>query len=226
VVVGLLALQVVLALVGAGLWLRATYADDELSGERPLPAADVVSPVTLESALPLAIERASEWDEGARLVLAGAQLDWPLEVPPGPVRDLPGGGWLTYVFVRAGDGDAESLSLLIERHSGAIVQEAVANWGGSAPAGALDLSSYAIGSVDALVAAENAGGTEFRRECPEARHLTRVSLSSADPAPIWFFGYRDIRDGGAVPLAITVDATSGTVSVDRRDVSEAAGCPI
>ena len=255
VLTALLATQLVLAAVGVGLWARQTFAGDDQPAVRPTLPAEVPRPVTLESGYPLALARAQQWADDARLIMVSAQVDWPLDVPPGPPREVPGGGWLTYVFVRERDGEAESLGVLIERYSGAIVQDEEAEWGGPAPTGALDLLGYPVDSLAALVAAEGAGGTDFRRECPTARHQTRLSLGlapvdlagatlvppgtpvpeaspiatppPADPAagPTWLVGYRDVRDEGVAPLTVAVGAGTGAVAVERRDVPKAVGCP-
>lgn len=174
---GLLTVQVVLAALGGVLGTRQLLAGGGESKEMPAVAQDVPRPVTLESAYPFALERAKQWDGNARLVLVSAQIDWPLDVSPGPVQNVAGGGWLTYVFVRErGDGDAASLGLLIERFSGRIVQERTVDWGEPAPEERLDFSAIPVSSVDAILAAERARGTEFRRSCPDARHQTRLSL--------------------------------------------------
>lgn len=245
----LLVVQLALAAIGAARWYRDVVTDP-LPRDRPVLSLATPGPVTVESAYPVAAERARQWDAEARLIMVGAQIDWPLEVPPGPLRDLPGGGWLTYVFVRERDGEGQSLGVLVERYSGVIVDEAIADWGGPAPDGSLDLAGLSIGSTAALVAAEGAGGTEFRRDCPAARHQTRLSLGlgstnvaeSAMPAataevaqvsapsgpaeaPIWLVGYRDVRDGGRSPLQIGVDSHSAAVWIETRRVPAAEGCP-
>jgi hypothetical protein len=241
--------QLVLAGLGAARWYNAVF-DDPLPDQRPVLSPATPKPVTLESAYPLAAERALQWDEDARLIMVSAQIDWPLSVPPGPLRELPGGGWLTYVFVRDIDGEGQSLGLLIERYSGVIVDEAIADWGGPAPDGSLDLGALPVGSMSALVSAESAGGTEFRRSCPAARHETRLSLdlgsqhgdggsfAQATPvagqgtpapteaaAPVWLVGYRDVRDGGRSPLQFRVDSQTATASSESRAVPNAEGCP-
>ena len=238
-VVGLLVAQVLLAAAGAWSWARSTLAQGQVGSGAPAMAPVVPRPVNIESALPFAAARAGEWAANARLVLVSAQLDWPLDVPPGPTRGLPGGGWLTYVFVRERDGEAESLGLLIERYSGAIVQERVVAWGGPAPSDRLDVGSLPVDSAAALMAAEGAGGTEFRRDCPQARHQTRISLGISgavtEPTPaatpttvtgaVWLLGYRDVRDEGRAPLLISVDAVTGVVAVEDRQMAAVAGCP-
>ena len=245
----LVAAQLVLATIGAARWFRSVVADP-LPAARPLPISSTPKPVTLETGFLLASERARQWDQDARLIMVGAQIDWPLDVPAGPPRELPGGGWLTYVFVREQDEAAQSLGILIERYSGAIVDESVADWGGPAPDGALDLGALPIDSMTALVSAEGAGGTEFRRACPAARHETRLSLdlgwqhgsegtppqatpvaeqdslaSQPTVAPVWLVGYRDVRDGGRSPLQIWVDAQTAAVTSESRRVPNAEGCP-
>lgn len=258
IVIGLVILQLLLAAIGAWHWARhATEGADELENLPAVPA-EIPRPVTLESAYPFAVKRAMSWDRDARLVLVSAQIDWPLEVPPGPLQEVAGGGWLTYVFVRErGDGEAESLGLLIERYSGRIVQERTVGWDEPAPEGGLRLSELPVGSVEAILTAEGSQGTDFRRSCPEARHQTRLSLGvsgatvdrtvlthgdMATPVAIptsnqstesaagesgltWLLGYRDVRDEGRSPLAISVDAMTGAVAIEDRNVPATEGCP-
>jgi hypothetical protein len=231
---GLAALQLVLATVGIARWGLSSLASEPLPSPRPELPVDVPRPVTLESAYPLARERANQWARDAELILVSAQIDWPLEVPPGPVTEVPGGGWLTYVFVRERPGDDEALGLLIERYSGRIVQETISRWGAPGPRVALDLLSLPVSSTDALLAAEAAGGTEFRRFCPQARHQTRISLGHAPPmlgdgtedttGLSWFLGYRDVRDKGIAPLRVGVAVDDGRAVVEERYTPETLAC--
>jgi hypothetical protein len=246
----LAALQMTLAVVGIGWWSWQAFGSEELPDSRPVLAAEVSRPVNLESAFPLAQERALQWRDDAKLILVGAQIDWPLEVPPGPVTEPPGGGWLTYVFLRERPGDDEVLCLLIERYSGKIVQEIVSTWGAPGPVAELDLLNLPISSTTALLTAEAAGGTEYRRACPEARHQTRVSLGQAPlelaelaggtPPAVpanggdfaadvdsmgWLLGYRDVRDGGIASFRVGVDVISGEATPNQRSVPDAEGCP-
>jgi hypothetical protein len=232
---GLATLQVLLAAVGFAWWGWRAFASEPLPAAQPQLAAVVPRPVTLESAYPLARERADQWDRNADLILVSAQVDWPLDVPPGPVTEPPGGGWLTYVFVRERAGDDEALSLLIERYSGRIAREAVSSWGAPGPTVELDLLALATSSTDALLSAEAAGGTEFRRICPDARHQTRLSLGYAplslggsvdqsSSGSSWLLGYRDVRDNGVAPLRIGVAVDDGGVVVETRTVPETDGC--
>jgi hypothetical protein len=235
--VGLAALQVLLAAAGLGWWGWHALATEPLPATLPELGAEVPRPVTLESAFPLARQRADQWDRGARLILVSAQIDWPLEVPPGPLTEPPGGGWLTYVFVRERAGDDEALGLLIERYSGRIARETVSTWGAPGPLVELDLLGLPTSSTSALLAAEAAGGTEFRRFCPDARHQTRVSLGYAPlsltngtdravSGPSWLLGYRDVRDNGVAPLRVGVAVEDGEVVVETRPVPETESCAL
>jgi hypothetical protein len=214
VLLSILAVELVLAAAGAWLWTSATIADESPRGDPPTLPPEVPRPLTLETGYPLVAERARGWDEQARLILVSGQLDWPLDVPPGPLRELPGGGWLTYVFVRDREGQAESLSMLVERYSGTVVQERVAPWGGPAPAGNLDLLALPTSSTDAVVAAEAAGGTEFRRACPGARHQTRISLGVAEPARDGAGG----SDSAATPETAPDQGERGSPAAERDEL--------
>jgi hypothetical protein len=233
--VGLLVFQVSIALVGVAPWAWATFADEAMPVLEARLPPETPRPIWLEAARPLVTEVARDWDEDARLALISAQIDWPVDAAGAASGELPSGGWLTYVFVRETAGGAiESLSVQVERYGGAVTGRTTAEWGGEglAPTRGLDLPALAISSEAALVAAEAAGGAEFRRACPAARHLTRVTLGPArgqggadPPTLVWLFGYRDVRDRGQTPLFLEVDAMTGEVAVERVEMAEIAGCP-
>ena len=220
-VAALLGVQVALAAIGVAVW---RWGPDSAPPVPPFPtdqlAAGAGGPWTLESGYAVAMERALAWREGARLLSASAQIDWPWDPPaPGPARTVPGTGWLTYVFVapwkpRGGREEAASLAVVVERLTGAVVVQDSLGWE-EAPALASPTASPAVGSTEAVLAAESAWGTDFRRACPVQRHLTRVSLVTGTALPPhWLVTYQHERPNEAPEthaLTVRVDAATGTV---------------
>ena len=215
-------LQLLLVLAGLFVWRRLPDVPDP----PPLPPPDpaVTRPATLESGLPLAERQASAWLPDARLMLATLQVDWPWDVPPGPPAELPGTGWLTYVFVAPWQAPGRSpgaatISLRVERLSGQIVWQDVLPWE-QAPPLPTATPAPAVTSSQAVLAAEAAGGTDYRRACPQYRHLTRASL--ADVAPWgrhWVVTYEEATQPDQNGMLVRVDAATGAVLQVRTDVA-------
>ena len=210
--------QVLLAAIGIVVW-RLTGASAPPPPPFPTaePLALLATPATLETGLDVAWRQARAWRDGAQLLNATMQVDWPWDpVPPGPVTRVPGTGWLTYVFVAPWDPsarrvEAASLSILVERLSGTVAAQTTLDWE-QAPDLPPPAATPALSSTDAVLVAEAAGGTAFRRGCPIDRHLTRVSLvTGTDSPPHWVVTYQDARKPEHHGLLIRIDAASGEV---------------
>lgn len=215
----LLMLQLGLAAAGVVRWAAG-------SGPPPPPplAAAPSLPVgaTIDSDLAAVRRYVAAWRPDAELLRATMQVDWPWDPPPPRVDALPATGWLTYVFLAPTDpGDeAAALSLLVDRLNGEVVAQDVTTWPAPPPAPA---PLPAVSAAAALLAAEAAGGTDFRRACPTERHLTRVALPIGGAvSPVWLVTYEDRQRPGRAALEIRIDATAGGV-VDVE--TEAPPCP-
>lgn len=215
----LLARQLALAILGAGVWQWTQAWKPPLPDDPGPVAGTMILPATIEGAYPAALARAQRWREEARLLSASQQIDWPLDqASEEAVEAIPSNGWLTYVFVAPvpgpfGEERAASVSVVVERTSGAVVFGEVVGWdtppAGEAPA----LSTYPVTSTGAVLAAEDAGGTGYRRACPVHRHLTRVGLVAGQRGgPEWLVTYIGARKGDRNGLVIRVDAGTGKVT--------------
>lgn len=221
----LLGLQLLLAGAGVVVW-RATARSAPAPSFAVGVATPAAVPATLEGAAPVAWERARAWRGGARLLSATMQVDWPWDPPPPAVRRLPGTGWLTYVFVApwgpTGRREAAaSLTVLVERLSGAVAAQTSLGWE-TAPPREPDEPPPTVPSAAAVLAAEATGGTSFRRGCPQFRHLTRAALVPAGTLPRhWLVTYEDARQPTRHGLRVRVDAESAAV---LETAEEGAGC--
>ena len=204
--------QLLLGALGVGLWrwqARTTPQPPPLDAMPP-----IALPVTIESADAAAWARAHAWRDDAQLLSVTMQIDWPWDPPPGPVETLPDTGWLSYVFIAPVDAalrrdEAASLSLLIDRVSGAVVAQSTRGWE-KAPRLDQPVATPAVPSATAALVAEAIAGTAFRRDCPAYRHLSRLSLVPGAPS-YWLVTYEDVRQRERHGLIAKVDATTGTV---------------
>ncbi len=223
ILLGIFGLQLIFGIAGAAVWLAGRLADPAVLPELTQVADPGAGPATLESALPVAHSRARLWNERAELVAVSAQFDWPLEVPPDPPTAVPAGGWLTYVFSvpnpdRA-EGDLPTFTVRIERHRASVVDERVVEPGIRQPASPPLLNTYPTNSSQALLLAEQHGGTVFRRGCPPERSLSRISLDTTDPLKHrWTITYLDARSPDQNALLVRVDAQTGEVTEARWQV--------
>ena len=219
----LLAFQVVVAGLAFAVWIWTPNAPPTPS----LPTAGltpIARPASFESAFPLAWEQARAWNPDARLLSATLQVDWPWDpVPPGVVTAVPGTGWITFVFVAPwqppGRGaGAASLSVVVERLSGRILQQSSLGWE-YVPATPIAVATplTTIPSTTAVLVAEAAGGASFRRACPPLRHVTRVALETDQGyPPHWLITYEDSRAPDGHGLRVRVDAiTAEVLEVDQ-----------
>jgi hypothetical protein len=179
--------------------------------------------------LPLAQAQADAWLPGAVLLNASMQVDWPWTVPATPPTEIPGTGWLSYAFIAPWQPPgrppgAASLSVVIERLSGAVVNQESAGWE-EAPEFRPPPPPAAIDSTAATLRAEAAGGTAFRRGCPQYRHLSRtfpVAVGRTRWPQHWVVLYEDSRQPDQQSLLFRIDATTGNV-LDRGGT--APDCP-
>jgi hypothetical protein len=184
---------------------------------------------TYESALPLAQAQADAWLPGATMLNAAMQVDWPWSVPPGATAALPGTGWLTYAFIAPWDPPgrppgAASLGIVIDRLNGEIVGQETQGWE-VAPEFRPPPPPAAIDSAQATLIAEAARGTDFRRACPQYRHLSRtfpVAAGRTEWPQHWVVIYEDTRVPERHGLLLRIDAASGDV-LERE--SSAPACP-
>jgi hypothetical protein len=184
---------------------------------------------TYESALPLAQDQAEAWLPDAVLLNASMQVDWPWSVPPEPPTEIPGTGWLTYAFIAPWQPPgrppgAASLGVVIERLSGAVVTLDSEGWE-EAPPFLAPPPPAPVDSSQATLLAEAAGGTDFRRDCPQYRHLSRtfpIAAGRTEWPQHWVVIYEDSRAPEKHGLLLRIDATSGDV-LDRDGA--APECP-
>ena len=226
-IAALLALQLGLAAIALAVWVwtpEAPPLPPRLETTAPL----VGSGATYESALPLAQAQADAWLPGAVLLNAAMQVDWPWTVPPDPPTALPGTGWLSYAFIAPWDAPgrppgAASLSVVIERLDGSVASRETVGWE-QAPAILPPPPLAAIDSAAATLLAEKAGGTAFRRACPQYRHLSRtfpVAAGRTEWPQHWVVIYEDSRVPDQHGLLLRIDAATGE-ALDQR--SDAPGC--
>ena len=220
-IAGLLVLQVLLALVALAVWVWTPNAP--ALPPRPAERAPLIGDgATYESALPLARKQAAAWLPGALLLNASMQVDWPWTVPPGEPAEIPGTGWLTYAFVApwhppGRPPGAASLGVVIERLSGEVVSQDTRGWE-EPPAWPEPIPPSSIDSSTAILLAEAAGGTDFRRACPNFRHLSRtfpVAAKRTEWPQHWVISYEDTRAPEKHGLLFRIDAETGEV-LDRR----------
>ena len=218
--------QLLLGLVGVAVWFWLRILEPDTPS--PAVARGVVDalPAAIDSAYPTALDRARTWRSDARLLSASQQIDWPLgDPPPGPVTHLPAGGWLTYVFVSNWEHpldawDAVSLAITIERSGGTLILDEPLTWPDPPASPPPLLDTYPTTSTAAVLAAEHAGGTDFRRACPAVRHTTRVGLITDPTGPAWLVTYRDDRShptGDPNDLEFRIDTQTSQIlsSTDR-----------
>ncbi len=228
ILLALLVLQVALIVAGVVLWRRTPSAPalPAIAGQH---APRINGGATYESALPIAQGQADAWLLDARLLNAAMQVDWDWTVPDTPVTTLPPTGWLTYTFIAPWQPwgkppGAASLDVIIDRLSGDVVRQDTLGWA-TAPEWREPPLPAAINSTQATLRAEAAGGTAFRRGCPDLRHLSRtfpVAAGRTEWPQHWVIIYEDTRVREQQGLLVRIDAESGEVLEMRQDAPE---CP-
>jgi hypothetical protein len=224
----LLAVQVILIVAGLAYWYRTPMAP-ALPPTPGAPAARINGGATYESALPVAQAQADAWLPGARLLNAAMQVDWDWTVPDTPVTTLPPTGWLTYTFVAPWQPwgkppGAASLDVIFDRLSGEVVRQDTLGWA-TAPEWREPPPPAKINSTQATLRAEAAGGTAFRRACPDLRHLSRtfpIAAGRTEWPQHWVVIYEDTRVREQLGLLVRIDAETGEVLEVRQD---APACP-
>ena len=224
----LLALQITLIVAGLAYWYRTPTAP-ALPPLPSQPAPRINGGATYESALPIAQAQADVWLPQARLLNAAMQVDWDWTVPDAPVTILPPTGWLTYTFIAPWQPwgkppGAASLDVIFDRLSGEVVRQASLGWA-TAPEWREPPPVAAITSTQATLRAEAAGGTAFRRGCPDLRHLSRtfpVAAGRTQWPQHWVIIYEDTRVREQQGLLVRIDAATGEVLEMRQDAPE---CP-
>ncbi len=176
-ITALLAIQLGLGGILAARWWDGWSSDPVTIIDQPDIQIPEDGGLTLEEAAAVARRQATAWDPAARLVMATAQYDWPLDETVGGQLTLPPGGWLSYVVMAAGeDGENRALAMEIERYTGEVVAAEEIPWPATS-AVTLTLAAFPILSEDAIYRAEEAGGTAFRARCPGARAQTIITLN-------------------------------------------------
>ncbi|HKG24259.1 MAG TPA: hypothetical protein VKB09_01365, partial [Thermomicrobiales bacterium] len=173
--------------------------------------------------------RAQGWSADAYLLSTGMQVDWPTDAAAANSREIPGGGWVIYTFAAGKrgvgpEGKAATLSMLVDRMSGVVIDEQEMGWRWQ-PDQAPLLTTYPISSTVALFAAETTMGNAYRTACPEFRHLSRVSLvrPASGANPFWLVTYEDQRATGQPAFRVRVDAITGEVARDEV-AADVGGC--
>ncbi|HET6260877.1 MAG TPA: hypothetical protein VFG99_01405 [Chloroflexia bacterium] len=228
ILLALLALQIILIVAGFLYWYRTPTAP-ALPPFPGQPAARINGGATYESALPIAQDQADAWLPDARLLNAAMQVDWEWTVPDTPVTTLPPTGWLTYTFIAPWQPwgkppGAASLDVIMDRLSGEVVRQDTLGWA-TAPEWREPPPPSAINSTQATLRAEAAGGTAFRRSCPDLRHLSRTFPLAAGRTAWpqhWVIIYEDTRVREQQGLLVRIDAATGEVLETRQD---APACP-
>jgi len=231
IIATLLGIQVLLAAIALGVWVWTPDRPDL----PPLPTETAPlagSGANYESALPLAQTQADAWLPGAVLLNASMQVDWPWTVPAGTPKEIPGTGWLTYGFVAPWDPPgrppgAAFLGVVIERLTGEVVTRDTEGWE-EAPELRAPPPPAAIDSTEATLLAEGAGGTRFRRGCPQYRHLSRtfpVAARRTEWPQHWVIIYEDTRVPEKHGLLLRIDAATGEVLDRDGDAPDCSAVP-
>lgn len=224
----LLLVQLLLVVLALAVWIWTPDAPP-LPAETTNTAPLIDGGATIESALPLAQAQADAWLPGAVLLNASLQVDWPWTVPAGVTTGVPSTGWLTFAFIAPWDPPgrppgAASLGITMERLSGAIVDRESTGWE-TAPQFRPPPPPAAVDSLAATLIADRAAGSDFRRACPQFRHLSRTIQVAGERTRWprhWVILYEDSRAPANHGLLLRVDAETGEVFAQEDD---APACP-
>jgi hypothetical protein len=205
----LVAIVVFQVALSTGLLWRHFAAGTE---SRPLDRVALPNgePLTIESAPTAADPAAHAWNVNATLFAASMQLAWSNAAGTAAPGER---GWILLTY-RAGH---ETLGLLIERTSGAVISRSVEQWP-ETPTKTLSTSGLRIDSSLVVLASDLAGGDDFRNACPAYHTVSRVSLSERDGKHVWVVTYDDSRQLGNPLWRMITDAQTGDV-IETNDWS-------
>jgi hypothetical protein len=116
---------------------------------------------------------------------------------------------------------------VVERLNGAMVTQDTEGWE-QAPEFRPPPPPAAIDSTEATLLAEEGGGTDFRRDCPHYRHLSRtfpVAEGHTDWPQHWVVIYEDTRNPETHGLLVRIDAQSGEVLDRGGEAPECTAAP-
>lgn len=214
----LLAVQIVLAVVAAGTAWAARTDKPSPPGSAPDPTS-VTRPLTIESAYQLGLKQAASWEPNAQLINVNMQVDWPGVPPPATVTELPPGGWVTMTFAAPWDhagAEGATLGLFFERGSGRLYGQSTTKWQHPISK-SISPDRANVDSTTALLAAELAGGTAYRAECPKFRAMSRIALTTSQTTEQepgekleWLISYTDLRNR-KVGYQVIVDSGNGNI---------------
>jgi hypothetical protein len=225
---GLIGVQVALIGVAALVW-REDRGGESASLERLETGLPAGASLTIESGYEAALRRALAWADDATLFSVSMQVDWPTDAAAASGSEIPGNGWVIYTFASekrgvGPEGKAATLSMLVDRMSGVVIDEREMGWTWR-PGREAAVTTYPISSMVALFAAETTMGNGYRMGCPQFRHLSRVSIVPAMDGSnaYWLVTYEDQRAAGQPAFRVKVDAMSGEVERDDS-VIKLGGC--
>jgi hypothetical protein len=206
--------------------LRQDAAMPDPAAIASFPFDTPANALTLMTGRERADQVAKAWDANARLVYASMQIDWPNGQPPETVTSISPFGWLRFVYLADIDGgrtDRATLSILIERVSGKLINQTVNQWTESFAEGDL-FAQVTTSDTTAVLGTELGGGTDFRAACPKVRNRSIVSLvlDQSSGQPVWVIGYPGKNGDISTGMGFHVNAATGAVTVTRQPPSE---CP-
>ena len=224
-----LAIEVAVATVGVAYWAvrRPTADTTERALRGPVPAAvgGASLPLMIEDGYAVAASRAATWVDETSLFSIAAQVDWPRDRPDAARPGLPPTGFVDAVFLAPDrDGDPVTLSLELDRTTGAVVAEEEVVWAGRPAFAPVTLGGQAVSSGEAMLVAEQAGGRRFRLACPDQRYESRISLL---PGPVASTTPNTPPVGDRPPSAgSTAGRTGGEVPSAASPVPAAGSPPV
>ena len=211
-----LLLQIVLA--GVGIVLFRSGAAGSTEFVKPDVLNSVAFPIDAESGLPIAEAYARQWADEIRLIAVTMRLDWGDTDSGLDPSQLPGRGWIIYVFER----DGATLSLYLDRGTGILIGQNVSPFGGE-DWPAFDLTTYPRSSSIAAITANITVGSAYREACAESRNVAIVTASSVPEdnpesrtgSPVWAVTFGDRRYPGTFDVLVRMDANTGEVVTNQ-----------
>jgi len=209
-----LALLFQVALAGVGLVSARSGNSDSLEFVKPDVLGLTATPIDVEGGFPIAVAYALQWSDDSRLIAVTMRLDWGDSDSTLDPSQLPGRGWVIYVF----EHDGQTLSVYLDRGTGILIGQNVSPFGGDTwPT--LDLTTYPRSSSIAAITANITVGSAYREACEENRNVAVVtarSICGTDPesrigTPVWAVTFGDQRFPGTFDSLVRMDANSGEV---------------